>query len=165
VGIGVGALGGAAKGLITGLGAAGVTSLSSNPQFEALAVSQRLKPQAVKDSEKAMGLRAANAQQYQQTGYAGGSDIFFRNIKQVTGPAQTGIQPFGYLGSQATAPMPRGPVIPAAMRPTPIGLGSASLQSFGGDSLKERRLSALRAATPTSMSVPLSTAGKGGGGK
>lgn len=164
-GIGAGALIGGIVGAVGGLGASLVSGATPNPQFEALAVSQRLKPQAVKDSEKAMGLRAANAQQYQQTGYAGGSDIFFRNIKQVTGPTQTGIQPFGYLGSQATAPMPRGPAIPAPMRPTPIGLGSASLQSFGGDSLKERRLSALRAATPTSMSVPLSTAGKGGGGK
>lgn len=164
VGIGAGALIGGVVGAVGGLGASLLSGATPNPQFEALAVSERLKPQAVKDAERARGIKAPNAQQYQRTGYAGGSDIFFRNIRQVTGPAQGGIQPSGYLGSQATAPMPRSPMIPPALRPTPIGLGSASLQSFGGDSLKERRLSALRASAPTAMSVPTKTAGRGGGG-
>ena len=146
-GIGLGALAGGLKGLATGLGAAGVTALSPNPQFEALAISERLKPEAYKKAQRERVAASPQAQQYQQTGYPAGANMFFRNAKPQVQPVSAS----GYLGLQANIPMPKTPLLPSMPKPITIGLGSPMLLGASGDSLRERRDSALRATASKSQ--------------
>jgi hypothetical protein len=156
VGIGVGALGGALKGLATGLSAAGVTAFTPNPQFEALAISERLKPEAYKKAQRERVAASPQAQQYQQTGYPAGANMFFRNAKPQVQPAS----PSGYLGLQATVPMPKSIALPQTPKPINIVIGSPALLGVSGDSMKERRDSVLRA---TASKAPPVTPRRPGG--
>jgi hypothetical protein len=155
-GIGLGALKGGLEGLATGLGAAGVTALSPNPQFEALAISERLKPEAYKKAQRERVAASPQAQQYQQTGYPAGANMFFRNAKPQVQPAS----PSGYLGLQATVPMPKSIALPQTPKPINIAIGSPALLGVSGDSLKERRDAVLRA---TASKAPPVTPRRPGG--
>lgn len=168
VGAPIGPVGIGAGGLVGGLlGAAGglVTSLASgaqaNPQFEALAISERLKPDWYKQAQRQRVAASPQAQQYNQTGYPSGSNVFFRNINNVARPMSAPVQPSGYLGLQANIPMPRPPAIPPSPKPLPIVIGDPRLRSVAGDSLRERRESVIRASTPTQNIIP-ATSVRGG---
>ncbi len=153
LGIGAGGLIGGAVGAIGGLGASVLSGLEGNPQFEALAVSERLKPSEYKKAQRERVAASAQDQQYKQTGYPAGSNVFFRNVPTPKQPASSPISPSGYLGLQANIPMPKTPSIPTI--PKPQALGFKALTKFSGDSLKERRESAIRATTNQPASTPV----------
>lgn len=160
VGIGVGALGGAVKGLATGLAAAGVTAFTPNPQFEALAVSERLKPESYKKAQRERVAASPQAQQYQQTGYPAGANMFFRNVRPQAQNFAQPVSPSGYLGLQATVPMPKSIALPQTPKPINIVIGSPALLGVSGDSMKERRDAVLRA---TASKAPPVTPRRPGG--
>jgi hypothetical protein len=115
VGVAVGAIGGSILGLLGG---------QETPDLQMLRISEQAKTNAEKEEERKRGFAAQNAQQYQQTGYAGGSNsLFFRNIPSAApknipfaSPSSGGVSP--YLSLQST-PTPKPPGVP---RPLPVAL-------------------------------------------
>lgn len=115
LGVAVGTIAGAALGILGG---------QETPDMQMLRISEQAKTEEEKKRERERGFAAPNAQQYQQTGYAGGSNnLFFRNIPSAAPknvpfatPSAGGISP--YLSLQAT-PTPKPPAIP---KPLPVAL-------------------------------------------
>ncbi len=115
VGVAVGAIGGSILGLLGG---------QETPDLQMLRISEQAKTNAEKEEERKRGFAAQNAQQYQQTGYAGGSNsLFFRNIPSAApknipfaSPSSGGVSP--YLSLQST-PTPKPPGVP---KPLPVAL-------------------------------------------
>lgn len=115
LGVAVGAIGGAALGILGG---------QETPDMQMLRISEQAKTEAEKEEQRKRGFAAPNAQQYQKTGYAGGSNnLFFRNIPTATPknvpfatPSAGGVS--SYLSLQAT-PTPKPPAVP---KPLPVAL-------------------------------------------
>jgi hypothetical protein len=118
---GVGAAPGFAVGSALG---AGILGLQEPADLQMIRISEQAKTEEEKEEQRKRGFAAPNAQQYQQTGYAGGSNnLFFRNIPSAAPknvpfatPSAGGISP--YLSLQAT-PTPKPPAIP---KPLPVAL-------------------------------------------
>lgn len=86
--------------------------------LQMLRISEQAKTEDEKKAERERGFASPQAQMYQQTGYAGGSNLFFRNVPKPTPLPSQQVGSSTYMSLQAT-PMPKPPAVP---KPLPVAL-------------------------------------------